>query len=116
MRTEMTCPTPLGKTGTLRAPGVPVDTAQITQGPANLESNELLLPGVKSRQVDLLQGLVAEPQVDAVGGDGELEGHGLVGFCHVGELLGGRREGSRGTSDQRSQKCNVFGIKVFLPM
>lgn len=50
---------------------------------ANLESDELLLPGMKSGQIDLLQGLVAQPQVDPVRGDRELEGDGLVSLCHL---------------------------------
>lgn len=42
---------------------------------------------MKSRQVDLLEGLVAQPQVDPVWGNCELESHGLVSFCHLYGLL-----------------------------
>lgn len=69
----------------------------------NLESDELLLPRVESRQIDLLEGLVAQPQVDAVGRDGELEGHGLVGFRHLRGLL--HREG--GTVTRRDISPDV---------
>jgi hypothetical protein len=49
---------------------------------ADLESDELFLPGMKSRETDLLQGLMAKLEVDPVWGDSELESHSLVSFCH----------------------------------
>lgn len=51
--------------------------------PTNLEPDELLLPGVQPRQADLFEGFVAQAEVNAIGGDGELEGHSLVSLCHL---------------------------------
>lgn len=51
---------------------------------SHLEANEPFLPGVEAREVDLTESLMAQLEVDTVRGDGELEGHGLVGFCHCG--------------------------------
>lgn len=49
---------------------------------AILESDELLLPGMKSRQIDLPEGLMAHSKVDPIRSDRELKGHGLVSLCH----------------------------------
>lgn len=38
---------------------------------------------MQSRQTDLFEGFMAQAQVDAIGGDSELEGHSLVSFCHL---------------------------------
>ena len=62
----------------------------------NLESDELLLPGMKSRQIDLPEGLVAQPEVDSVGSDRELKGHGLVSLRH-GYRAPGKTRGERNT-------------------
>ena len=47
-----------------------------------LESDDTFLPRAHTREVDLSEGLVGQLQIDALRGDGELEGHRLVGFCH----------------------------------
>lgn len=39
---------------------------------------------MQAGQVDLPQGLMGQVEVDAIGSDGELKGHRLVGFCHGG--------------------------------
>ena len=49
----------------------------------HLHAADPFLPGAEPRAVDLVQGLVGQLQVHALGGDGELEGHGLVGLCHL---------------------------------
>lgn len=82
-----------------------VSTIQIKQGLANLESDELLFPGMQSRQIDLLEGLVAQPQVDPVRGDRELEGHGLVSFCHLRQSP--RRRGRRAECDAASMSPDI---------
>lgn len=51
---------------------------------------------MKAREVDLTQSLVAQLEVNTVRSDGELEGHGLVGFCHCGycsvvSMTGGKK-------------------------
>lgn len=66
---------------------------------AHLEANEPFLPGVQAREVDLAQRLVAQLEVDAIGGDGELKGHRLVSFCHVGCFRTGSLRERRETDD-----------------
>lgn len=56
----------------------------LATGSSHLEANEPFLPGVEAREVDLTECFMAQLEVDTVWGDGELEGHGLVGFCHCG--------------------------------
>lgn len=51
--------------------------------PTNLESDELLLPGMQPRQADLFEGFMAQAEIDAIRGDRELEGHSLVSLCHL---------------------------------
>lgn len=60
---------------------------------AHLGADKALLPGGDAGEVELLDSLTAEVEIQALGGDSELEGHGLVGFCHLGGLLapGGAR-------------------------
>ena len=55
---------------------------RLKQVSGNLESDELLLPGMKSRQIDLPEGLMAHSEVDPIRSDCELEGDGLVSFRH----------------------------------
>lgn len=67
---------------------------------SHLEANEPFLPGVYAREVDLTQRLVAQLEVDAIGGDSELEGHCLMSFCHCGYY-------SRGSLGLRTQQENT---------
>lgn len=46
------------------------------------ESCDALPPRTKTGAVDLSQGLVGQPQVDALWGHRELEGNSLMGFGH----------------------------------
>lgn len=51
--------------------------------PADLEPDEAFLPGMEARQVDLLKGFLAQPEIHPVRRDRELEGDRLVGFRHL---------------------------------
>lgn len=51
--------------------------------PADLEADEAFLPGMEARQVDLLKGFLAQPEIHPVRSDRELEGDRLVGFRHL---------------------------------
>ena len=55
---------------------------QVLQEWRYLEPDDTLLPGAYTRKVDLSEGLVGQLQINTLWGDCELEGHGLVGFCH----------------------------------
>lgn len=48
-----------------------------------LEADELLLPRVETRQVDLAQGFMTQLQVNSIRRDSKLKGHSLMSFCHV---------------------------------
>lgn len=53
---------------------------------AHLGADQALLPRVHGGQVELAHGLAAQVEVQALGGDRELEGHGLVSLRHGGDL------------------------------
>jgi len=59
-------------------------TTPLPPGRAHLGADQALLPGGDAGEVELLDGLAAEVEVQALGGDGELESHGLVSLRHAG--------------------------------
>lgn len=61
---------------------------------------------MQAGQVDLPQSLMGQLEVDAIGGDGELKGHRLVGFCHGGFTEGGslREREEKNQDDERKRQ------------
>lgn len=48
-----------------------------------LESDDTLLPGAHTREIDFSEGLLGQLDIDALWSDRKLEGHRLVGLCHI---------------------------------
>ena len=83
----------------------------MNQTTSHLEANEPLLPGVDAWEVDLAQSLAAQLQVNAIGGDRELEGHRLVSFCHGDDYCTGSLKERRVQDSKVSEVEDSMTIK-----